>query len=65
MVLFYSLSELMEPVQKFAIENAIHKLLFLTKAEIKPGTAPPSEAEKKIQQQVDQLRADLGLTKHK
>ena len=63
LVLFYSLSELMEPVQKFAIENSIHKLLTSIKGEIKPGTAPPSEAEKKIQQQVDALRTELGLSK--
>lgn len=48
MVLFYSLSELMQPAHKWAIDAAIHKLSLHTKSEIKPGTAPPSEVEKKI-----------------
>ena len=65
LVLFYSLSELMEPTKKFTLEHGIHQLMLTVKAEIKPGTAPPSEAEKKIQQQVDQLRAELGLTNNK
>jgi hypothetical protein len=55
----------MQPAHKWAIDAAIHKHSLHTKSEIKPGTAPPSEVEKKIQQQVDQLRADLGLQNKK
>ena len=63
MILFYSLSEMIEPGARYQADMAIHKLLNFMKAEVKPGTAPPSEAEKKVQAQVDKIRAELGLKK--
>jgi hypothetical protein len=61
MILFYSLSDMIEPGARYMTDVAMHKLLASMKAEVKPGTAPPSEAETKVQAQVDKLRAELGL----
>ena len=63
MILFYSLSDMIEPTARYRTDMAIHKLLNHMKSEVKPGTAPPSEAEKKVQAQVDKIRAELGLNR--
>lgn len=64
LILLYSLSTMLEPSDRWRVDKAIHTILLFHKCEIKPGTAPPSEAEKKIQQAVDQLRAELNITKN-
>ena len=61
MILFYSLSTLMPPVLRHAMDTALHQSFL--KAEVKAGTAPPSEAEKKLHKDLDNLRAELGLKK--
>ena len=63
MIVFYSLSTLLDPQIRCKMDNALHKVIVNLKGEIKPGTAPPSDAEKKIQSQVDELREELGIKK--
>ena len=63
MILFYSLSEMIEPNARYKTDMSIHRMLTHLKSEVKPSTAPPSEAERKVQAQVDKLRAELGLNR--
>jgi hypothetical protein len=61
MILFYSLSGLLEPPIRWKMDSALHRFFQAPKAVVKPGTAPPTEAEKKVQARVDKLRIELGL----
>ena len=63
MILFYSLSTLMAPADRHATDTALHQCFESLKGEVKAGTAPPSEAEKKLQKKLDNLRTELGLKK--
>ena len=63
LMLSYSLSELLEPTAKYRVDQAIHQATRKMGAEVKPGTAPPTEAEKELQKSVDSIREKLGIKK--
>lgn len=60
MILHYGISNLLPPLKAHAMETALHTCFKHMKAEVKVGTAPPSEAEKRLQTDIDNLKKELG-----
>ena len=61
-LLTYSLSTLQDTKDVQILDLAIHHVLNSVGAEIKAGTPPPTDAERKLQKEIDSVRASLGLT---
>ena len=57
----YQLSNLLDPQQRYEIETALSIALELIGAEVRPGAPPRSDAERKLQTSIDELRAALGM----
>jgi len=64
-LVMYALSSLIEPGLAFQIDTTLHKVWAAVKGTIRPGSSPPSQAEKKLQQDIDALKAELGIAKAK
>lgn len=60
-LLFFVLSSLMEPEKKKQVEEAMLGAPKDLKGDIREGTASPSDSERKLQKEVDDLRMALGL----
>ena len=58
--LMYALSSLIEPSQGHATELALHKAFALLGCDIRTGTSQASQAEKKLQVDIDALKKELG-----
>ena len=61
-ILNYQLSSMLEPTARHRIENSLAHMLKLIGSQIKPGAPPRSDAERKIQNNIDEVRAILGIT---
>ena len=57
----YQLSNLLDPQQRYEIETALSTSLEFIGAEVRPGAPPRSDAERKLQTSIDELRAALGM----
>ena len=60
MLLNYGISNLLEPEKAFRMERALHGCFMIFGCQVKPGTAPPTLAEKKLQKDIDALKVELG-----
>ena len=61
-ILNYQLSSMLDPGSRHQIEHALAHALQLIGSQIKPGAPPRSDAERKIQTHIDEVRAILGIT---
>jgi hypothetical protein len=64
-VLNYQLSSMLEPAVSFQVEQALAHTLKIIGCQIKPGAPPRSDAERKAQTSIDELRVLLGLNVRK
>ena len=62
-ILNYQLSNMLEPTHRHDLEVCLVTLLKLIGSEVRPGAPPRSDAERKLQVSIDELRAQLGITK--
>ena len=60
-ILNYQLSSMLEPTARHRIEHALAHMLMIIGSQIKPGAPPRSDAERKIQNNIDEVRAILGI----
>ena len=60
MILYYALSSLIEPTLGHRLDAALHRCFLVMGSEIKQGSAPPSLAEKKLQEHINDLKKELG-----
>ena len=58
-VVMWALCNLMDPGARAEIDNAMVKLLKAAGAELKTGTAPQGDLERKLQKRVDEIREKL------
>ena len=59
-VMFWSLSSAMDPVEAAALNRSLMEVCQHLGGEVKQGGAPPSPAERKLKQDIANLKKTLG-----
>ncbi len=58
-VVNFALSDMLEPGRRHRLEIALYHALVALGSEVRPGAAPASDSERKVQKQIDVLKAKL------
>ena len=62
-IVMFAMADLVEPVMRQQVTVCVHTLLLHLKAEVRPGTAPATDAERKLQTGIDSIKEKQGMKK--